>query len=247
MAKKDPDGKRNTRDKENKGGLVGRLIITVISLALFLLVAAVGFNFAGMRERYLRGIIDSIPIVNSLFPPPQTHDGDRDPRDLMTNAELISEIYALQNEIDMLNSDNDDLKRRIGIYTAEIENLRAVEEQQEQFRNDKNEFDKLIAMRDPASYTKFYESISPENADTLYREAGLASGRVQALKRLTNTVSAMEESTSARMLETLMATDMDLVVLLLTNISTGTSGMIIESMSAENAAAVVKRMAPPGD
>ena len=239
------NGKKNKKNKENKGGLLGKLILTVISLTVFgLLIAVVGFNFAGLRERYLRGVIDSIPGVNLLLPAPMEFGDGGDPRNLMTHAQLISQIDSLQGEIDRLNNDKEDLTRRIGIYTAEIQNLRAVEAQQEQFRRDKNEFDQLVAMRDPAAYAKFYESISPENADTLYREAQIASERAQELKRLTNTVASMEERSSARMLESLMTTDMDLVVLLLKNINTDVAGSIIEAMSSQNAAAVIKRMAP---
>jgi len=252
MAEKDPidendinmkNDKKNKKSKEKKGGFWGKLILGVIFLTFIGLIAVVGFNFAGLRETYLRGVIDSIPIVKSLIPAPVFEDGE-DPRSFMTNAELVSQLEILQNEIERLYDEKDDLTKRIGIYTAEIENLRIIEEQQEQFRRDKNEFDELIAMRDPVAYTKFYSSIYPENADTLYREAVGASERAQELKRLTNTVSSMEERASARMLETLMTTDMDLVVLLLKNISTDISGSIIESMSPENAAAVVKRMAP---
>ena len=252
MAKTDSTGangaitkndKKNNKNKEKKRGLLGKLILPAIFLGL--IIAVIGFNFAGLRERYLRGVIDMIPIVNSLLPAPYVNDGG-DPRNLMTNTELISQIEMLQNDLDRLNNEKEGLTRRIGIYTVEIENLRAIEAQLVQIRNDKNEFDRLVAMGDPTAYAKFYESILPENADILYREATAVSERARELKRLTNTISAMDEQASARMLETLMTTDMDLVVLMLKNISTDNSGSIIESMSAENAAAVVKRMAPAG-
>jgi flagellar motility protein MotE (MotC chaperone) len=258
MAKKDPadantdttppiasDNKKNKKDKDKKGGLLGKLILTVVFLAIVAFLAGVlMFNFAGLRESYLRGLINNIPILNNMLPAPADLDDGGDPRNLMTHSELISQLDALQGEVDKLNNDKEDLTKRIGIYTTEIQNLRAVEEQLDQFRNDKNEFDRLVALNNPAAYTKFYESISPENADILYREALGSAAREQELKRLTNTVAAMEDRSAARMLEALMSTDMDLVVLLLKNISTDTSGSIINSMTAENAAAVVRWMAP---
>ena len=252
MPERDPidanagDDKKNNRKKEKKGGLLGKLIITFTLLAFILLIAVLGFDFLGMRERYLRGVIDGIPIINTMFPAPLSVDDGGEPINLMTKEELMSQLKVLQDEVDSLNKEKENMAKRIGIYTAEIENLKEIELQHEQFRRDKNEFDELVAMRDPAAYVKFYESISPENADSLYRDAIDASERVRELKRLTNTVSSMDETASARMLEALMTTDMDLVVMMLKNINTNISGLIIESMSSENAAAVIKRMAPSG-
>ena len=255
MSKTVPTDENIKNDKkskryEKKGGFLGKLMLSAISLALIGLVAVLGFDVAGLRERYLRNMIDNIPIVKAIFPAPlhqSPFNDDADPYNLMTNTELISQLRILQGEIDKLNKDKEDMQKRIGLYTAELEKLRDIQEQHEQFKGDKSEFDKLVAMRDPTAYTKFYESISPENADNLYPEAVLISNRAQELKRLTNTVSSMEERASAKMLEALMSTDMDLVVMMLKNISVNTSGLIIESMSPENAAAVVKRMAPPAE
>ncbi|MCL2699871.1 MAG: hypothetical protein FWE68_06120 [Defluviitaleaceae bacterium] len=239
----DPKGKKNKKDQNKKGGKLKKVILAVLFLAIIgLLVGVIGFNFMNLRERFLRGAIDNIPIVNTLLPAPESEEGGGPPQ--ATNAELVTQADDLQREVDRLTSEREDLIRRMGIYTAEIENLRAITEQIEQFRRDKDEFDRMIALRDPAAFRNFYESILPENADILYREAVTASERAQELRRLTTTVASMDERSAARMLENLITTDMDIVVMLLSNVSTDAAASIIDGMSSENAAAVVKQMAP---
>lgn len=99
-------------------------------------------------------------------------------------------------------------------------------------------------MNDPTAYSKFYENILQENAEELYEEANLTATREKELKQYLEIVNATDESASAEILETLIATDLDLVVLILRNINAELGGAILGEMTAENGATVLKRMAP---
>lgn len=207
----------------------GCLIMTIISVFIIsVLVAILGFNAGGIRDKYLRGTLEKIPIVKNLLPPLEQNE----------NGEGLTEnISEEQKTIDSLTQEIQNLN-------AEITRLKAFEENQLKFKAEKEEFDRMIALSDSKAYSAFYESIAPENAEKLYKEAIGQANIDKNFKDYISTFENMKKDAASKILEELILTDMDLVITILQNLSSTKRSEILSTMDSKNAAAVTKLLSP---
>ncbi|MDE6357318.1 MAG: hypothetical protein K2L15_01865 [Eubacteriales bacterium] len=210
------------KPKKKKGCLI-MVILSVIIIAI--LVAILGFNAGGIRDKYLRNTLEKIPIVKNLLPPLEEEN--------LNNEEQVETVSKEQETINALTLEIENLN-------AEIKRLKAFEENQIQFKAEKEEFDRMIASNDPKAYSEFYESIAPENAEKLYQEAVQKAETDKQFKDYISTFENMKKDSAAKILEELIMTDMDLVVTILENLSSTKRSEILTAMDAKNAAACAK-------
>ena len=209
-----------------KGGCLLKLIIAIIIIALPIVL--VSLNVGGVRDNYLRPVLEKIPIVKNLLPPLESEtDANVEEQPLDENQERID---ALTKEIEDLNK--------------EINRLKEFENAQLQFKADKEQFDKMVALNDPKAYSSFYESIAPENAEELYKQAVNKEVTDKALKDYIQTFENMKKDAATKILEELIITDMDLVITILQNLSSEKRSEILSTMDPKNAASCSKLLSP---
>ena len=227
--------------KKKSGCLIPILLFIVVIGGLTTVIA---LNLFGVKDS-LANMVSDVPVLNNLFPV-TSEEGvdDTQPVTRRVSREYEAQIAELMAQIESLNESLEQSNEKSDLYVAEIDRLRDFENQQVQFRQDKDEFDRMIAENDLNAYAKFYKQISPENAANLYREAIVTEIQNIELNNYVSTVTAMDEAAAARMLEQMIPSDMDLVVLILRNIDTETRGNILGAMSVTNAASVYKQLAP---
>lgn len=209
-----------------KGGCLLKLIIAIIIIALPIVL--VSLNVGGVRDNYLRPVLEKVPIVKNLLPPLESEtDANVEEQPLDENQERID---ALTKEIEDLNK--------------EINRLKEFENAQLQFKADKEQFDKMVALNDPKAYSSFYESIAPENAEELYKQAVNKEVTDKALKDYIQTFENMKKDAATKILEELIITDMDLVITILQNLSSEKRSEILSTMDPKNAASCSKLLSP---
>lgn len=199
------------------------------------------FNVFNIREKYLRNIINSIPVINNLLPEPEKTDEEYTS---LTSEELQYKIRQLQKQIDTQQEDIKNLSAANEELNLENKRLKEIESQQLEFKAAKEEFDTMIANNDPQAYAAFYEQISPENAQNLYSEVKQTVEQQKEIKKYISTFSEMESDAAAGILEEMVQTDINLVVLILKNLDNEQRGNILAEMDASKAAVAVKRLAP---
>ncbi len=210
--------------KKKKGkGLVKFLIVIII---IAIPIVLISLNVGNIRDKYLRPGLERIPIIKNLLPPLET--------DNEQTEEVVDEkqqtIGSLTKEIEELNK--------------EITRLKEFENSQLEFKTQKEEFDKMIALNDPKAYSSFYESISPENAEELYKQAINKEVTDKRFKEYIQTFETMKKDAVATILEELIITDMDLVITILENVSSDKRSEILSAMDPKNAASCSKLLAP---
>lgn len=242
--KKKGDIEEGTEKKKKGGALKVIILLVLFATIIGIAIAILFFNAFNIREKYLRSTIDKIPVVKNIIPSAQTDETSTKQDDAVSLQQAQARIADLENQlstkdttIDSLTKDNDTLR-------LENERLKEIEEQQVQFKADKEEFDRMIAENDPAAYSAFYESISPENAERLYQSTKATSERTKELKNYTNTFSDIDPDAGAGIIEEMVGTDMNLAALILENIDSDQRASILAAMDATKAASVVKYMAP---
>jgi len=242
--------KRKEKEKKEKtgkkrGGSAIPVILAFIVVLLAVLVAVVGFNVFNIRDRYLADALKNAPYINRLLPETEP-DIETDAPDVPTVGELQARITELEALAEALTESEQTLLRRVELHVEEILRLQEIEDSQLQFKADKAEFDRMIAMNDPAAYARFYASIAPENAEELGPQATAAANRAKDLSAFLKTIGAMEERNAAMMLTEMIRSDLDLVVLIISSLPADFGGAILNEMEARDAATVTKRWSPSG-
>ena len=201
--------------------IAGIIFIIILSIS----VAILGFNVGNIRDKYLRPGLERIPIINNLLPPLEEEQIQEQPVD-----EKQQTIDSLTVEIEELNK--------------EISRLKEFEQAQLEFKAEKEEFDKMIALNDPKAYSNFYETISPENAEELYKQAINQEVVDKEFKDYIQTFENMKKDAAATILEELIITDMDLVITILNNLSSKKRSEILSAMNPQNAASCSRLLSP---
>ena len=102
----------------------------------------------------------------------------------------------------------------------------------------------MIALNDPQAYANFYESISPENAEELYKQAINQEVMDKEFKDYIQTFETMKKDAATTILEELIITDMDLVITILDNLSSKKRSEILGAMDPQNAASCSRLLSP---
>lgn len=217
----------NENSPKKKGGCLKKLIVFILIMSIFvgIPVAIIGFNVGGIRDKYLRPGLEKIPIIKNLLPPLE----EEQPKEEVVD-EKQQTIDALTKEIENLNQ--------------EIARLKVFEQNQLEFKKQKEEFDQMIALNDPNAYASFYESIAPENAQELYKEAVTKEVQDKEFKTYIQTFETMKKDAATSILEELITTDMDLVITILQNLSSDKRSEILSTMDPKNAASCSKLLYP---
>ena len=220
----DLDDDETDEPKKKKGGCLLKLLIFLIIIAIP--IALISFNVGNIRDKYLRPGLEKIPIVKNLLPP------------------LEEEQQQEEEVVDEKQQTIDSLTKEIEELNKEVTRLKEFEQAQLQFKAEKEEFDKMIALNDPKAYASFYESIAPENAEELYKQAINQEVTDKRFKDYIQTFETMKKDAVATILEELMVTDMDLVITILENLTSDKRSEILSAMDPKNAASCSKLLAP---
>lgn len=245
MAKKDKTDAANTsnpsgksKNKKKKKGKLLPIMIILLFLIGGSIAAIVIFNPLDIRDTYLA----NIPVIGEiLVPSPEVLEERAEAR---TNAQLLQELEELNMQLEILTDDLAQVRSINQMYSQEISTLREIEDQQIQFRAERAEFDRMIAEGDAPAFVDFFQTMSPENAEAIYRELIVQVAQTEELDDWVRTVVSMEDDAAASMLEAMISSEMDLVVIILDNIAANRRGAILSEMSPANAADVFPRMAP---
>ena len=234
---------------EKKGGGTAKILtVVIISSFLGLLVAIaliLYFNLFNIRDRYVTGWVQNVPIVGTMIIPLEDEVPLAVDRGAPRN-ELIAEIERLELALRESNERFDLLNDSIADLNSEVNRLRLFEEERLVLNMEREEFDRRIAEGDPANFAEFFENMNPENAEALFAEIIATQQQDRELRRFINTFSAMEDVDAAAIAEEMLARgEMRLVVRILSNLRPEQAGAILASMEPENAAAVASQMEPP--
>ncbi|MDR1532558.1 MAG: hypothetical protein LBS62_10350 [Clostridiales bacterium] len=229
------------RKEPKKGGAPWLGLLVAGALIIGLAAGAFALNIFGVRDRYLAPLVRGIPILNNIIRLPET---ETDPLAGLTREELAARVAALETQLEDAKAQVDHMTSQNEINVNDLARLQQYEQQQQQYQQDKEAFDRMIAENNPDAYRQFYESIAPQNAETLYREAVGSAQADRQLKNYIDTYSSMDAAKAADIFENLIATDMQLIVQILNGMDKDHRGEILAEMDAANAASVTKQLAP---
>ena len=234
-----PKKKPAKRVKKKKRGIITSFLILFIVLAA--LVSVLAFNLFNLRDLYIYPFLAQIPFIGGFIPP--TSDMPEN-FGAMSREEMIARINSLEEQLYNAKREVLAVEETVDANRSEINRLKVFEEQQLDFKREKADFDRRIAMSDPQAFKDYYESIYPENAEVLYPYAEKEASRISEIKKYLNDITQMDETSAANVLQQMIGTDMDLVVSIIQNLESRNAGSILSEMDTLSAASVIKMMAP---
>lgn len=223
------EGKKNKKKK-----ILPKIIL------FFILLGGVTYfiyqsNFFGLGNKYIRPVLEKIPVVNSYLP-----EVSKD----KTRQELLMEndILMLEKTQDLKKIEELSIEKSNNL--AELERLRLLESDYLVFKEQKRLFDIEVASGDSVEYINYFESINKDTSQEIYINLKKEQVNKDEYDRYISRFEAMDSKKSATILEELSFGDMDLVITILNNISIKKSTEILENIETETATTILKRLTP---
>lgn len=216
------------------------IIITVIIVIITVLVALIKFDIGKIGSKYAFPKLKNVPVVKYILPKVTVDD----PYANYTKEQLINIITGSELQLKEATTTIEERNDKIVDLEKQIENLKVFESEHTKFREEKREFDELVASQNQNEFTKFYEAMYSEHAKEIYAEIVQTNQMTKKQKQYATMIAEIDETQAARVLENLTATDMDIVITILSNMDMESSAAILGQMDAQIAATVVKQLSP---
>ena len=243
MAKND---RKNGNEEEKKGGFLTVfivMVIVIIWIAIFALL--INLDVGGIGTT-LRPMLKDIPVVNKILPAVSDEElaweNDLAYKDIVEANQRIKELEILVDKLTIEGEDKDD---EIIALTSQVNRLKELEKKMADFEDRVYEFDKKIVFGENApsidEYIKWYETVSPENAERIYEMAIQKEAYNATIKEKANYYEKMKASAAADVFENMTA-DIEYVCKLLYCMKIQSVSDILAAMDPLYAAKITRKM-----
>lgn len=243
MARRD----RGTAGDEKKGGGLLTAFIIVLIIVIWIAIFALLINLdVGGIGTTLRPMLKDIPLVNKILPDVSDEklawENDLAYKDIIEANQRIKELEIL---VDKLTIDNEDKDDEITALTSQVNRLKELEKKMADFEDRVYEFDRKIVFGEHApsieEYIKWYETISPENAERIYEMAIQKEAYNVTIKEKAAYYEKMKASDAAEVFENMTA-DLEFVCKMLYCMKVQSVSDILSSMDPLYAAKITRKM-----
>lgn len=237
-------------DKQEKnGGKLTSVIIVIVIIIVWLVIFGVliKFDIGGFGSGVLYPVLKDVPIVNLILPEVTDESKNEGGSGKYTSvAQAEQRIEELENKLEAYESGNTANTDYITQLENEVNNLKVYKDNQDAFEQRVLEFDKKVVFGDEApdidEYKQYYEQISPENAEKIYERVLEQNRYSEKVRTQAEAYGKMEPASAAAILQEMTAGDLDLVVGILSEMSTSKSSAILAAMDIDAAAQITKKM-----
>lgn len=214
------------------------LILFVAIIAL--LILAIRFDIGKIASKYIGPKIKNIPIVKHILPKVAKDD----PYSAHSREQLIDLLNDGESQLETLNANLKEKDLIIIELEKQIENLEVFEKEHLKFKEEKRNFDEQVASMDEDEFIQFYQQMYPEHANEIYRDLVKKQQMDKEQKKYAAMIAEMDAASSAKVLENLFQTDIDIILSILSNMDMESTASILEEMDSKIASTIVKQLAP---
>ncbi len=238
-------------DEDSEGGTVSAIAVTIFIVLIWLAILCllIKLDVGGFGSKVLTPVLKDVPVLNWILPKDSTTEtGDKEAYGGYTSLrEAVEQIKALERQIEQLQTVGNANEEELTQLRAENARLETFEQNQLEFEKIKNEFyeEVVYAENGPGidEYIKYYESMDPTTAQTIYAQV-IGDQQVDSqLEDYARAYSEMKPKEAAAIFEQ-MTDNLELVAKILNQMSAENRGKIMGVMNAEVAARLTKIMDP---
>lgn len=230
MAKKNKLNKQ--RNKKKKGWLH-----SIIILSVFITIGS-SIYLNRFKVAYL---VKDIPVLKVIF---KEKPINVDPYDGFSNEVLKQKLKEAETTLEIEKIKVGNLENEIILLNEKINDLKKYEENYNTFIEQKKAWDEEVAKSNPELFIDQFESFYKDDADNLYLELKGEALLSEEQKQLAKTISSMESTKAAQIIEKLLTTDTQFVQTLLRKMKSEQQAKILNEMQASTAAQVIKLIGP---
>lgn len=236
--------------EDEEGGGFSVFITTVIIILVWVAIicALIKLDVGGFGSGVLAPILKDVPIVNKILPDSATEpDEEIDTEGYSSLKDAVKEVRDLETENNRLTEATTQKDQQIAALEEEVKRLKTFEEKQVEFERIKNEFYNEVVYADNGpgadEYVKYYESMDPATAETLYKQVVVQEQEDKEIAEYAQAYSEMKPKNAAAIFED-MADNLELVAKILWQMEPDKRGAILAAMDPEIAAKLTKIMDP---
>ena len=243
-------------ERETVGSKIAVFFVTLLIIFIWLAIFAllIKADVGGFGSSVMRPLIGNVPILNKILPDdPNTPEGEQEvsSEDAKYRYKNMDEAVAYIKELELQLAEAQQSDEADAAHVAELEaevaKLRTLEQEQASYEAVKQKFYEEVVFSDKApdinEYIEYYQSIDPENAEVLYREALKQKAVSDELEAYIKKYSSMSAKAAAGIFDA-MTDNLPLVAEILTNMDADSAGAILAKMNADTAAKVTEIMHP---
>lgn len=232
MAKK-KNGLINVEEKKGNKLITIIIALLIIVLWLGLFGLFIKLDVGGFGSTVMRPLFKDVPIIKEILPDEEVEESDEYPYKSL--AEAINYIKELEKEIKTLKDAGKADAETIADLEAEVQRLKAFEEEQLAFQLLKEEFYDEVVFGDEAlsyeEYKRYYEEINPDYAEVLYKQVLEKYMFDMRYKELADVYSQMDPDAAASALYEMTGNLTDTAVAILQNMETEARAAVLEALS----------------
>lgn len=234
---------------EMEGSPFSVAIVTIIIVLVWVAIICllIKLDVGGFGSSVMTPILKNVPVVNKILPEPETTADEGGYEGYATIQEAVDYIRILELQLEAARSETTTDGTTIQQMQAEIERLKTFESNQLEFQKIKNEFyeEVVYAENGPGAeeYAKYYETMDPSTAETLYKEVIREQQESKEIEDYAAAYSEMKPKEAAKIFES-MTDNLDLVARILSVMTAEDRGKILGVMDPVVAAKITKIMDP---
>lgn len=238
-------------DKEGNGFVTFLATVFIVLLWLVVVVVIIKLDVGGFGSSVMTPILKNVPVLNKILPK-STSSITNDPDNYGGYSSLedaVSQIYALELQIDGLQKSNSEKDERLETLTAEVNRLSEFELMQVEFQRIRTEFyeEVIYAENGPGAeeYRKYFEEMDPATAEYLYKQVVAQLEASEEIRLYAQAYSEMKPKQAAGIFEAMADNDgLKLAAKILGAMNSEDRGKILGVMDSEVAAKITKIMDP---
>ncbi len=231
------------------GGKIAIFFATIIVIIIWLgiLGIIIKWDVGGFGSTVMYPVLKDVPYVNMILPEVAEEPEEDENAGFDTVAQAVTYARGLESQLASANDEITKLKKEIDSLNAQVSKLKAYEDNVLKFEEEKLSFDKEVVFSDQApditEYQKYYEAISPENAEEIYRQTLEQAKTDKELQEYVATYSAMKPKAAAAVFDD-MTDNLSLVARILEAMDIDSRANIMNNLSKDTAAKLTAIMNP---
>lgn len=226
-------------EKKGKGGLI---VLIVIILILAGTTTMTVLDVAGLRSDVLVPFLRDLPLIGGLMPEAEETPPPVDPAALI--AQLEAQIAALEGENASLEADLESLLEIALGLEQENEFLQEFQERHDEREAALAEFQRARAEEEPDAFMEFFATLNPDLAEEIFRDLSSLALQAERWQDYVSVWGAANPTLVAQAIEEMIFTDMALIVAALQDLPVPQRAAIINALSTDARAAVMRQMDP---
>lgn len=230
------------RPKRRKGPII---FVGFGLIVIGALVAILGFNVFEIRDQYIFPPLRSVPFVGQFIPAGEYIYVDGELVGIpVDTAELEGVIYDLAAQLEAVREELAVAQTLNGQQAQTITVLQVYRDFITNYRENRQQFDEMIAMGDPGAFAEFYEQVEPENAARLFSHIRATREVDREFRRYAATYAEMNTDEAAAVFTLLLTQNPTLLLRIIETFNTARRAEVFNEMEASDVAIITILMEP---